>query len=168
MLKTQRRNAILHPGLQYACLNDDEIDPESQRRLMMAIAKKAAAPKPAATKAPVKKAAAKKPAAKKAGAKKKPRLTVSERIMKIEQDAEKQLKKLANALEKRAKADLRKAIARFEDKWLKERKKANTKRIVAVKKRHATKVKSIKKKAAVKRKPAARASRKAAAPAAAS
>ena len=142
----------------------------------MAIARKAAAKKPAAKKVAVKKgaakkAAAKKPAAKKARAvkKKKPRLTIGERIMKLEQDAEKQLKQMANALEKRAKADLRKAIARFEDRWLKERKKANSKRLVAVKKRHVTKLKAAKKKATAKRKPAARRARKtAAAPAAAS
>ncbi|MBK6585068.1 MAG: hypothetical protein IPJ33_14010 [Gammaproteobacteria bacterium] len=136
----------------------------------MAIARKAAAKKPAAKKAAVKKVAAKKPAAKKARAvKKKPRLTIGERIMKLEQDAEKQLKQMANALEKRAKADLRKAIARFEDKWLKERKKANSKRLVAVKKRHVTKLKAVKKKATAKRKPAARRARKtAAAPAASS
>ncbi|MFZ1294433.1 MAG: hypothetical protein WAR81_09515, partial [Pseudomonadales bacterium] len=67
----------------------------------MAIARKAAAKKPAAKKAAVKKVAAKKPAAKKARAvKKKPRLTIGERIMKLEQDAEKQLKQMANALEK--------------------------------------------------------------------
>ena len=78
----------------------------------MAIAKKAAAKK-----AP---AAAKKKPAGKARAKKQ-RASITDRIVQLEKDAEKQLKQLANALEKRAKSDLRKAMDRFENKWLRER-----------------------------------------------
>ena len=73
----------------------------------MAIAKKAAAKKVPAAK--------KKPAAKPRA--KKQRASLADRIVQLEKDAEKQLKQLAAALEKRAKADLRSAIDKFEKKW---------------------------------------------------
>jgi hypothetical protein len=113
---------------------------------MMAIAKKAAAKKaPAAKKKPAGKARAKKQ-----------RASITDRIVQLEKDAEKQLKQLANALEKRAKADLRKAMDRFEYKWLRERKKSHAKRLTSVQKKAQAKLAALRKKATAKTKAAAK------------
>jgi len=113
----------------------------------MAIAKKAAAKKATAAK--------KKPAAK-PRAKKQQRASLADRIVQLEKDAEKQLKQLANALEKRAKADLRKAMDRFEYKWLRERKKSHAKRLTSVQKKAQAKLAALRKKATAKTKAAAK------------
>jgi bifunctional pyridoxal-dependent enzyme with beta-cystathionase and maltose regulon repressor activities len=63
-------------------------------------------------------------------------------------------------------ADLRKAIDKFEKRWLKERKKTHAQRLSSARKKAQAKVAALKKKASAKKKPASRA-RKAATAAAA-
>ena len=76
--------------------------------------------------------------------------------MQLEKDAEKQLKQLAAALEKRARADLRSAIDKFEKRWLKERKKSHAKRLTTVQKKAQAKLAALRKKATAKKKAAAK------------